>query len=242
MSGNDREAYLLAHSELSRAHEGDGTASICRPFLRVAPVSGAAVSTIGSGRLGTSTICATDPKAVVIDELQIDLGEGPCWQALRTRKPVLSPNFALTEHPAWPVFAKALREYEIGALFAFPLTLGGLDVGSIDLYSHEPLTLTETEVSDVVSLTEIAAWQVLRRVLADDSVNLADVDSDPSPGFSRKQVHQATGMIIAQLEVSSTDALLLLRAHAFASGRSVREVAHAVVSRRLDFTDDRAQQ
>jgi hypothetical protein len=236
-----REVYLLAHSELSRAHEGDGKASICRPFLRVAPVTGAAVSTIGSGRLGPATICATDPKAVAIDELQIDLGEGPCWEALRTGQPVLSSNFALDEHPAWPVFAQALREYEVGAIFAFPLTLGGLDVGSIDLYSHTPHTLTETEVSDVVSLTEIAAWQVLRRVLAGDSASEAGSDSDPSPGFSRRQVHQATGMIIAQMEVSSSDALLLLKAHAFASGRSVREIAHDVVTRRLDFAHDRAQ-
>jgi len=43
-------------------------------------------------------------------------------------------------------------------------------------------------------------------------------------------------MILAQAGVSATDALLMLRAHAFAQGRSVRDVARDVVARTLDFT------
>ncbi|MEA9986816.1 MULTISPECIES: GAF and ANTAR domain-containing protein [Subtercola] len=234
----DRAVFSEALEELSRAQRGGGravtSADLCGPFLRVLPVTGAAVSTIGSG-LGVSTICASDDAAAKIDELQIDLGEGPCWEALSTRRPVIADNFAVEKHPAWPVFAEALRGYRIGALYAFPLTLGALDIGSIDFYSNSARSISKTELDDVTALSEIAAWQVLRRVLADDSQNTRDVDADPSPGFSRKQVHQATGMIIAQLQVPATDAMLLLRAHAFSSGRTVREVAHDVVARRLDF-------
>jgi hypothetical protein len=43
-------------------------------------------------------------------------------------------------------------------------------------------------------------------------------------------------MVLAQTGTSATDALLLLRAHAFAQGRTVREVARDVVARTLDFT------
>ncbi|RFA10529.1 hypothetical protein B7R54_15940 [Subtercola boreus] len=235
----ERTVFEDALREISTAHEGrdehGGLKSLCRPFLRVLPVTGAAISTIGSG-LGVATICASDEAVARIDELQIDLGEGPCWDALATGRPVIHADVATEPRPSWPAFMEALREFDIGALFAFPLSLGELEVGSVDLYSSTPRGLSETEVADVSALARLAAWQVLRRVLADDSPKAFEVDGDPSPGFSRKQVHQATGMIIAQLDVPAPDALLLLRAHAFASGRTVRDVAHDVVSRRLDFS------
>ncbi|UFS59019.1 GAF and ANTAR domain-containing protein [Subtercola endophyticus] len=233
----------MALREMRAANENGRRASLCAPFLRVLSVSGAAVSTIGTG-LGVATICASDERAARIDELQIDLGEGPCWQAIAARKPVLSGDFERGDHGDWPVFAEALRGYEIGALYAFPLTLGAVDVGSVDLYSRAPRHLTPSEVNDVTTLARVAAWQVVRRVLAAgsdiDASNgaLGDDESDPTPGFSRRQVHQATGMIIAQLQVSPTDALLLLRAHAFSSGRPVRDVARDVVERTLNLSID----
>ena len=50
---------------------------------------------------------------------------------------------------------------------------------------------------------------------------------------SRAEVHQATGMISVQLEVSAAEALVRLRAHAYAEGRTLRDVAADVVGRRL---------
>jgi len=50
--------------------------------------------------------------------------------------------------------------------------------------------------------------------------------------------HQATGMVHAQMNISASDAALLLRAHAFSTGTSVREVASDIVARRIDFLKD----
>jgi hypothetical protein len=44
-------------------------------------------------------------------------------------------------------------------------------------------------------------------------------------------------MIIAQLDVTAEDASLLLRAYAFSSGRTVREVANDMVERRLNLAE-----
>ena len=52
------------------------------------------------------------------------------------------------------------------------------------------------------------------------------------------EVHQATGMVSAQLEVPIDEAFVRLRAHAFADGRSLRDVARDVVSRRLTLEAD----
>jgi hypothetical protein len=50
-------------------------------------------------------------------------------------------------------------------------------------------------------------------------------------------VHQASGMISAQLDVSIAHALIRLRAYAFANDRPLTEVAGEVVARTLRFDD-----
>jgi hypothetical protein len=51
-------------------------------------------------------------------------------------------------------------------------------------------------------------------------------------------VHQASGMVAAQLEVNVGQALIRLRAYAFAGDRSVDEVAKDIVARRIRFNPD----
>jgi ribosomal protein S4 len=55
--------------------------------------------------------------------------------------------------------------------------------------------------------------------------------------FSRRLIHQATGMVLAQLDISAGDARLLIEGHAFAQNQPMREVAEAILERRLDFSN-----
>jgi hypothetical protein len=229
------DVFDSARRTLSVAHER-GT-NLCDPFVDALPVTGAALSVM-SGAVGQSTISASNVIAARLDELQFDLGEGPCWEAVSTRRPALTPNLRTGAHAAWPVFAEAVRSDrvagEVSAIFAFPLIVGSLDIGAVDLYAATPGALTPEQVAGATSLAEVAAWQVLRKVLDDQDLDTGN--DEFSARSSRREVHQATGMVLAQLNISANDAALLLRAHAFASGRSVREVATDVVERRLDFS------
>ena len=49
-------------------------------------------------------------------------------------------------------------------------------------------------------------------------------------------MHQATGMVVAQLGVPEDDALALIRAHAYSHEQSVGQSAHDVISQRLTFS------
>ncbi|MEA9998498.1 GAF domain-containing protein [Cryobacterium sp. RTS3] len=240
------EAFDTAARELE-AWDDSGT-ELCAPFLRVLPVDGAAISTLGAP-FGTETISASDAFAARIDELQFDLGEGPCWRALATRRPVLSPDVRLEQNAAWPMFRAALGETDVGGLFAFPLAIGTLEIGAVDLYSFVAGPLPPDAVADATRLADIVARVVLRRALrgygsAENDSEWTAVDGpDPAAptkpegeGFSRRVIHQATGMILAQLDLSAADALLLLRGYAFSNARSVRSVAHDVVARKFDFS------
>lgn len=207
---------------------------LCTGFLESLPISGASIS-VFSGLAPETMVCASNKVSARIDELQFDLGEGPRWVALETRRPVLLPYVRSGSHPAWPVFAKALGGLDVSALFVYPLVLGAMDIGVVELYSSDAGPLSQADHSTAVQLADAATWQLLRQLLTLTPTDGADTPQDGSP-LSRREVHQATGMVLAQTGASATDALLLLRAHAFAQGRTVREVARDVVAKTLDFT------
>jgi hypothetical protein len=200
------------------------------PFLEVFPVTGAAVSTLGDF-LGAETLSATDDRAARLDELQFDLGEGPCWDALRLARPVLEPD---VNHPnvVWPAFSPALREQQVSAIFAFPLLVGSLRIGAIDLYSLEPVTLHETHARQASAMADVISRKVLRQALAS-----VDVEEHPVSAYSRRLIHQATGMVLAQLDLSPDDARLVIHGHAFAVGKTLKEVAEDVLDGRLSFSN-----
>lgn len=221
------EAVSRAATRLTVA---TGPSDLCGPFVDAFAVSGAVISTLGDP-LGSQTVCASDAVAARIDEIQIDLGEGPCWNAMQSRRPVLEED-RQRHRGEWPAAHEALERLEIGALFAFPLRVGDLDVGCLDLYSTRRRRLSPEQVEDITALASIAARQVLRRALAE----LIDGEEGIADGrYSRREVHQASGMVAAQLRIDVDDALVVLRANAFAHGRTVREVATDVVERRLVF-------
>ncbi len=226
MTASGRRAFAAAALELSEAAENKS--SLCRPFLRTLPITGAAISTLGSP-FGTETICASDEVAARIDELQFDLGEGPCWQALSSHRPVLSPDIR-NPSAAWPMFVQAIATSKVGGLFAFPMFIGSLNIGAVDLYSTRPGSLSAAQIDDATVLVALAARQVLRRALQSRPVVMDEADD---PGYSRRVVHQATGMILAQLDLPAADALLVLRGYAFSHGRSVWDVATDVVARKI---------
>ena len=56
--------------------------------------------------------------------------------------------------------------------------------------------------------------------------------------LSRAEVSQATGMLVAQLDVDPAEALVRLRAHAYTTGRSATDVARDILDRRLRLDAD----
>lgn len=223
-------------AEWSNSDGGVEDTALCAHFLVALPVDGAAVSVFG-GAVPETVVCATDGLAARLDELQFDLGEGPRWEAARTRLPVWEPRIRDVAHPLWPVFHTALMDTTVEALYVFPLTLGALDVGIVELYSRTPGVLDGTDRAKALVLANETAWKLLDSLLRVQEASGEAAMSAASP-LSRREIHQATGMVLVQMNVTPTDALLVLRAHAFSHGKSVRTIAGDVVARRLQFSPE----
>ncbi len=202
---------------------------LCAGFVSALPVEHAAISTLGDP-FDIETVCASDAVAAELDEVQLDAGVGPCWQARSSRSPVLVRDLHRADSSDWPMLTLAAVDAGVSSTYAFPMSVGVVDVGVVDLYADGRDTLNVRDVARASAMADAAA----RRILSDA---MADLDVEPGTGASsRRFVHQATGMVCAQLRVTPDDALLIIRAHAFATGRSVREVAEALVARELDFS------
>jgi GAF domain-containing protein len=227
---SDRSVFSAAADELAVSSER--RTSMCQPFVRALPVDAASVCTLGAP-FGSETICASNSLAAAFDELQFDLGEGPSWDAMTGRRPVLIDDLQTVRHSPWPALLKAAHGSGIRSVYAFHLTMGSIDIGAVALFSQAPAPFTPSQVRDAELLAQIAASQVLRRALQSRALKTNPEDNE---GYSRRVVHQATGMVLAQLNLSAADALLIIHGHAFSHARTVREVAVDVVTRRLDFS------
>jgi hypothetical protein len=208
------------------------SSSFSFPFVDVLPVTGAAISTLGR-LLGSETLSASDPQAARLDEVQFDLGEGPCWDAMTTARPVLTPDVRTQSPRRWPAFARAIDSDELAAIFAFPLVIGPLQIGAVDLYSKRPTELTPTQSRQASEMAGAVSRQVLRQALMRIG---SDGSDEKVNAYSRRVIHQATGMVLSQLDVPIDDARLVIEGHAFASNRTMMDVATDIVNGELNFS------
>jgi hypothetical protein len=208
------------------------SAALCDPFVELLPIDGASISMFGVS--GQSTICASDALAARSETLQFELGEGPHWEALRTGLPVMRSDLADADQSEWSVFRDAAREIGIGSVFAFPMKMGAVTVGVVDLYAAHPVTMDAAMIASALRLAARTAPAAARQALfsANDD---RPTEHEMAPAL-RREVHQATGMVQAQLDTTATDAFARLRAHAFATGMPIHDIARDVVARRLDFS------
>jgi ANTAR domain/GAF domain len=209
---------------------------ICRACVQGLDIDGAAMSLLTADPL-RETVFASDATADLLEDLQFSLGEGACIDAAVSRRPVLVADMNDPAQTArWPVYAAAVAEQTgVRAIFALPLQWGAIDVGVLDLYRRAPGALSAAQMRDALSAAD-AATLILLGLRSDPGDD--DQAWDRSWG-NRAEIHQATGMVVAQLGVSAADALARLRAHAFAEQRLLGDVARDVVARRLCFTEDR---
>jgi hypothetical protein len=169
--------------------------------------------------------------AARIEDLQHTLGEGPTLDAHRDGVPVSEPDLPHPRRSRWPVFAPMASAEGAGALFAFPLRIGAIRLGALTLHQLWPGRLTDDQVDDALVMAQVTVNHVLGTQAGASGGRLGgELEMLAS---HRAEVHQATGMVSIQLQMSLVDALLRLRAHAYAEDRPLADVAADVVARRL---------
>lgn len=208
---------------------------LCEACHAVLPVDGVGLSLMTRDQPGGRMLLgASDALGVRIEELQFSLGEGPCVSAFGEAVPVLVPDLQAEEaRSRWPMFTRGAADSGIGAVFAFPLQVGVIGIGVLDCHRRRPGPFLE--ITDALAVTGAVTTALLDLgVLTDASAggeSLVDLS-----WRTHAVVHQATGVLSADLEISPMEALSRLRAHAFRCSRPLDEVAEDVIAGRLRLT------
>jgi hypothetical protein len=183
--------------------------------------------------LPRGSVCSSNPVSQLIEDLQYTLGEGPCIDAYRLDRPVLEADLAYPAAPRWVAFAAPALAAGARAVFGFPLSVGVVRLGALNLYTERAGALSEDQHRDALVMADVAARTVLW-MQAEAPVGTMAAELETGSDF-HFLVHQAAGMVSAQADISVTEALVRLRAYAFAGNQKLAEVATDVVARRLRF-------
>ena len=204
---------------------------VCQVVRELLHADGAAL-TVETATPQRTALCVTDRRADALDNLQDVLGEGPGMDAFDSGR-LIRTGLDGAAAARWQRFIPAAARVigSDGLLWSIPMRFAGQTTGVITLYRVTPAPCGEP-VADAQFLADLAASSLARDPSAYRTLNEPGCEDCWS---SRAAVHQATGMVVSQLQVSAEQALARLRRHAFVTGRHLTEVAGDVVARRLDL-------
>jgi hypothetical protein len=205
-------------------------ARLCEVCPGIVGANGAGVMLM-SGDGPSGSLCTTDGVSHLIEELQYVLGEGPCVDAYRQDMVVTEPDLADPVTRRWFAFSPPAIEAGVRAVFGFPLRVGAVRLGALNLYRDSPGPLSSDQHADALVMADVAARWVL------------EAQAGALPGAIAQElevgadfhyiVHNAAGMVSVQQGISVTEALIRLRAFAFSSDRLLADVARDVIARTL---------
>jgi diguanylate cyclase (GGDEF)-like protein len=144
---------------------------LVKRIVDVLPISAAGVTLISPGS-NPRYVAASDESALRFEELQTELGEGPCLMAYQTGDAVAVAD--LRDEIRFPGFAPRAIEAGLVAVFTFPLRSGGDQLGALDLYRNTSGLLDVAAMSAAQTLADVAAAYLLNAQARADLENSSE--------------------------------------------------------------------
>ncbi|MCW2530018.1 MAG: hypothetical protein JWM76_4878 [Pseudonocardiales bacterium] len=217
-------------------HElSEALGEVCSSRSIYLPDTFATVSIVApSGRW--TQVYASSPSAADLEQIGFVLDEGPHLEAQAAGTPVFIEHLTDdTSAHRGPRYTKAASEHGVRSIVALPLQDDGDVIGVLTLFSHLSLKLHEHQLTVALRMAD-AASEIIAGWLDREGISSRPLDSRPEDLYDYQvEIPQASGMVMAQLGITIDEAMIRLRAHAYANDLSVAEVARSVVCRELRF-------
>jgi hypothetical protein len=188
--------------------------ALMRATAHLARSDGAVLAMFDS-QLAETLLLASCAAARRAHDLEIQVGEGPSFDAVRTGQPVIARSAGAGRR--WQFYESELAAFGVNAVAAIPLRVGSACLGALTLFNPAPVP-----IGTVTELGEALAYSLLEHAL----------DHPGTSGRCRARVHEAAGILSVRRGCSVADAMVLIRARAFAEGATVDAVAHDIVTGR----------
>lgn len=179
------------------------------------------------GQLQVLAASSHDVRLLELFELQGD--SGPCLDSFRTGQSVTPPDRAAMQS-SWPVFAARAEEVGYSSVQAVPLRLRDEVIGAMNVFRVAEGALVGSQLKLARALADVASVALISERTISARELMADQLQEALN--SRVLVEQAKGMLAERTGVGVDEAFARMRDHARRSGRSLRDVAAAVVRNR----------
>lgn len=209
-----------------------GLAGLCAASAHIGEVSGAGIMLM-TDDVQRGSLSTTDEVSATVEDLQYELREGPCVDAYRQQQTVLEPDLAGPVTPRWASFTPAALDAGVRAIFGFPLGVGQVHLGALNLYRDRAGPLSAVQQQDCEEMADLIGVALLDLQSHAEAGEVA-VELDAGANL-QPHVHQASGMVAAQAGVSVSAAVTLLRVRALADGERLAETADRVIGREIRF-------
>lgn len=225
--------------------EGDGQDRSCGLGARLARLCRVAADDLGLLGSAVTLLPALDAHVISaasslaarrLEHAQFEIGEGPARDAFMGRRPVLVGDLAHRGCRRWPGWAPMAVEDGVHGVSSIPLCVGASFFGVLTLYSGADLRLEGARLQAALIFADIATEVLLdaalpheRQVFEQELGSALDTDAC---------VYQAQGMIMAELGIPLSAALARMRAHAWATGQDLADLASEIVAGRATLPRD----
>jgi uroporphyrinogen-III synthase len=162
-----------------------------------------------------------NPHAEVVDRLKLRIGQGITGWVAENKRPVVLSNNAFQDH-RFQSFTE-LPEDRYEAFLSVPVLCRDRLVGVINVQHREPHIHTQGEVQLISTIGFLVGPEIEMARLEAEKLKFADLSE------ARKLVEQAAQVLQRQLDIEESEANLAMQKQSRLSGKSMKEVASAVL-------------
>lgn len=223
----------LARRVYQGATYADIYREICRLAVEVVPGCDHACVTTLTGGEEHVLQATTDDVAALVDEIEWEVGEGPCVDAIMSQRFEWDPD--ITSHPTWPrLAARVLGTTPVRGMTGYRIVVNDRKVGALNLFSDRAGALTQDDADMGAILVSFASVAIA-------AANQREEASGLREGLlSNREIGKALGILMATHGVSDEEAFERLRHASNQLNTRLAEVARGIVAHHNAAGDDSA--
>lgn len=172
-------------------------------------------------------VAASDGPGRILEQTEVDAGEGPCTEAY-VKGEVVTSRDVTAEPERWPTLARVLTEQPVRAVLGVPVRLGGVPVGTLDVYMERPYDWDDSEVMALTRYAELIATTLAAAVQAHTAGELSR-QLQYALDY-RVMIERAVGFLMAKESVDAVAAFNALRTAARGRRTKIGVVAEHVLA------------
>ena len=180
-----------------------------------------------AGPDGELRVMASSSEAMRVLELfEVQSREGPCLDAYRMGRPVVSEDLSTTGGP-WPRFAREAVAAGFRSAHALPMQLRGSVIGALNLFRTTTGAMSSEDLGIAQAFADVATIAILQHRVTAEAQTLNEQLT--SALHSRIVIEQAKGMVAERLALDMPQSFGALRTHARRHNLRLTDLCEAVI-------------